>query len=505
MERLPSELILEIACCMSQIARPWLELTTTTDLEAFDIVKLHLVSKRLHDTTRDNKLWKRRCFEDSNSAATQRRRDLQFIAPSLVREAARVFELQRRARALTVRETATARSPELGDLAASRAVADWDPSYATEQIDWYEEYVARHAPISVSRLQQPVDRRGMNRETRGLGRYLKNDRSLIVAPLDDDSVCVWDAAQQDDPMNRAAGAIVGRSNSCLMTPKRGRGSSSTANRARINIAEGVSVDSAANKAYIAVNNSLAEVDLETLRISLSEEYPFPISALSEATYPLPLTVATTHSLHLHDPRQSRNTRFAGSDQSTQAECTTAALPPSPGHHDSLRRLFANFDTGDYAHMSQPGPLSIAHVPSSTGHYIDLAGHICVAGRFPSILTYNRRMFPRLCSTIHSGSRLASITSLPHPLLFPKDSPPSNLQTTHTLIACGEYNGKGSLELFPFSTTSEPNLPSKTLGHPAVPYKNRTSASSSKLLSVTPHGSRIVFSDSDGGLKWVERD
>ncbi len=487
-------------------------LTSTIDLEAFDIVKLHLVSRRLRDTTRDSKLWKRRCFEDSNSAATQRRRDLQFIAPSLARETARVFELQRRARALTVRDQATARCPDQAELAETRALANWDPSYASERIDWYEEYVARHAPISMCRLQQPADSRGWNRETKGLSSYVKNNRSLIVAPLDDDSVCVWEAGQQDDPMDSAAGAIVGRSDSCLLTTKLAGGFPKTANRARINIAEVVSVDSAQNKAYIAVHNILTEVDLETLRISSSEEYPFPLSALSEASHPVPLTVATIHSLHLHDPRQSRNACFAGSDQSGRVEYTTTGLPPFPRDHNDLRRSSVKYDTDNYVHLNQPGPLSIAHVPSSTGRTSDSDGHICVAGRFPSILTYNRRMFPRLSSTIHSGSRLASLTSLPYPLLCPTDNTPSHPQTMHTLIACGEYNGKGSLELFPFSTTSQRSPPIhptslsfKTPAEPAVPYKNRTSASSSKLLSVIPHGTRIVFSDSDGGLKWVERD
>lgn len=411
-----------------------------------------------------------------------------------------------------MRETAIARCPDHEELAATRALANWDPSYASERIDWYEEYIARHAPISMCRLQQPADSRGWNRETRGLGRYVKNNKSLIVAPLDDDSVCVWEAGQEDDPTDRAAGAIVGRSNSCSMTTKLAGEFSKTANRARINIAEGVSVDSAQNKAYIAVHNILTEVDLETLRISSSEEYPSPISALSEASHPVPLTVATTHSLHLHDPRQPRNACFAGSDQSGRDEYTTTALPPFPRDHNDLRPSSVKYDTDNYVHLDQPGPLSIAHVPSSTGQTSDSNGHICVAGRFPSILTYNRRMFPRLNSTIHSGSRLASLTSLPLPLLCSADNFPLNPQTTHTLIACGEYNGKGSLELFPFSTTSQPSSPRhstsssfKTLAEPAVPYKNRSSASSSKLLSVIPHGTRIVFSDSDGGLKWVERD
>lgn len=37
------------------------------------------------------------------------------------------------------------------------------------------------------------------------------------------------------------------------------------------------------------------------------------------------------------------------------------------------------------------------------------------------------------------------------------------------------------------------------------YKNRQAASTSKLLSVAEQGTRIVFSDAEGGLKWVERD
>jgi hypothetical protein len=60
-----------------------------------------------------------------------------------------------------------------------------------------------------------------------------------------------------------------------------------------------------------------------------------------------------------------------------------------------------------------------------------------------------------------------------------------------MLAAAEYKGKGSLELY---------------GLPRVePYQNRQTASASKLLSVAPHGGRIVFSDGDGNLKWVERD
>jgi len=87
----------------------------------------------------------------------------------------------------------------------------------------------------------------------------------------------------------------------------------------------------------------------------------------------------------------------------------------------------------------------------------------------------------------------------------------------TLVAAGEYNGKGSLELYglhppaSFSSSSDDHH-DHHVSAPSAPHddapstlKNRVSASSSKLLSIAPHGTRIVFADGDGALKWVERD
>jgi hypothetical protein len=39
----------------------------------------------------------------------------------------------------------------------------------------------------------------------------------------------------------------------------------------------------------------------------------------------------------------------------------------------------------------------------------------------------------------------------------------------------------------------------------VVYQNRQSAARSKVLSVESHGTRIVYSDAEGNIKWVERD
>jgi hypothetical protein len=109
----------------------------------------------------------------------------------------------------------------------------------------------------------------------------------------------------------------------------------------------------------------------------------------------------------------------------------------------------------------------------------------------------------LLSTIHSGARIASLTSLPYPfiprsldLVRNPDASMSALQTARsqsgtTLLAAAEYKGKGSLEFHDPSGRDS--------------YQNRQTASASKLLSVAPHGGRIVFSDGDGNLRWMERD
>lgn len=496
-----------------------IKLESSTDLDAFDIVKLHLVSKQVRKITRDAELWKRLCFEDSNSAANQKRRDLQFIAPSIFQEPARVFELQRRARDLS------GLGPERNEQSTSptsknkkkpseriRAIADWDPSYTNERVDWYEEYIARNAPISLSWLQGLDDITiRHSQEIKGLGLHEGADGPLVVAPLEDGGVAIWNIGRQDDPKDKNWGALVARSRPGILSSQSDFMGTYSGFRLSLGGAgdvECVSVDQVRNKAYFTSHNDLDELDLETLQITSHDRYPFAISALSDAAYPVPLTVATTHSLHLHDPRLPRNISPSGYDQDGQVESDTASLPPSSqgpsdfyqSLHETSRGHAPSFDTG---------PLSISHLPFAKGLHDTSDGYICVAGRFPSILTYNRRMFPKLNSTIHSGARLASMISLPHPLLYSRSNPPTNPDAAHTLIACGEYNGKGSLELYPFSTSDEPNPPSsspyESRPSPITPYKNRTSASSSKLLSVAVHGTRIVFSDGDGGLKWVERD
>lgn len=186
---------------------------------------------------------------------------------------------------------------------------------------------------------------------------------------------------------------------------------------------------------------------------------------------------------------------------------------------SFQRLFSPDPSPIYASLFRPGPLSILHMPT-TGNGWDGNGDIYVAGRFPSILNYDRRYFPKLRGTIHSGARLCSLTSLACPfsaldrdLMRRSELSYQQVQDAkdtpgNTLVACGEYNSKGSLELYGLSSRPETNNISSDSWagrtHNST-LKNRQTSSSSKLLSVSNHGTRIVFSDGGGSIKWVERD
>ena len=365
-------------------------------------------------------------------------------------------------------------------------MASWDPTYPDEKVDWYREYIARHAPLSISWLEQPRNGSRERLETRGLGLFKNHEDHTLVAPLDDGSVCLWNVGREDATPDALEGRIMARSSPGLLSEDWPDGSTphvSTTSRGRLTntgAVECVSVDIPRNKAYFAVQSGLNEVDLTTLKVSSFHRYPFSITALSEASYPVPLTVATSSSVHLHDPRLSSGSSPV-SGITDRAE-PYASLPKKTGYSttDFYRLSSGDLAQTDHATLSQPNPLSILHLRHSPT--------IHVAGRFPSILTYDRRYFPRLTSTIHSGARLCSITSLPnanHP----------------TLVAAGEYNGKGSLELYPLDSSSNVS----TSGTIPQPIRNRTSASRSKILSVIPHGTRLLFSDGDGKVKWVERD
>lgn len=258
---------------------------------------------------------------------------------------------------------------------------------------------------------------------------------------------------------------------------------------------------------------LVEIDLHTLQAISREKFPLSISALSEVKGSTPMTVGTSQSLHLYDPRAARthsqgsidHVESTGSSSSSRAQTFRDVLNPEP--------------ILDYAPHFHSGPLSILHMPTSSDNW-DGNGEIYVAGRFPSILNYDRRSFPKLRGALHSGASLCSMTHVPfsfnaqdrdrmrNGLLSIDQVYHSKQQPGNTLIACGEYNTKGSLELYglsPLPHLTTLSTDSLSTHSPISVLKNRQTTASSKLLSVVTHGTRLVFADGGGDIKWVERD
>lgn len=261
-----------------------------------------------------------------------------------------------------------------------------------------------------------------------------------------------------------------------------------------------------------MKTDLIEVDLQTLAVVDCESYPWSITALSAASRTVPLTVGTSLGIHLHDyrsrklPLNDAGGVIDGFDR----------MGAKNFYERSLRHIFDDEPLPPYAPLSQPGPLSILHL-QAPGQEADLSDDIYVAGRFSNILHYDRRKFPSIRGSIHSGARLCSMTSLPYPfstldselrrkgeLSVEQVQASKSVAGGRTLIACGEYNTKGSLEIYGLSSSESAHTVTPG-GLQNSTFKNRQTSSQSKLLSVVNHGSRIAFSDGSGYIKWFERD
>lgn len=355
---------------------------------------------------------------------------------------------------------------------------------------WYEDYVARHAPLSLSWLQPALDSNKLHQnplEVKGLAVFGTTGEK-IVASLEDKSVQIWDVGRVDQNHDNTRGNIVASSRHDLLSahyPGR-KVPWHTTSRHQLetydSVIESISVDRQRARAYFAVANGLIEVDLETLQLISHYRYPMPITALSRLDNSDPLTVGTTRTLHLHDPRWPKKTM--ADDESFEGRLDTGVVLPRPNGHVKLWWHTPNFslncslerDPEISTILTEQQPLSILHIPYSQ--------QIKVAGRFPTIFSYDRRFFPQVHGSHYSGGRLSSLACVSSP-------------DRQDFAACGEYNGKGSLELYTVDYQDKMR--------PSPSYQNRNSASRSKLLSVAAHGSRIVYSDGDGMLKWVERD
>jgi hypothetical protein len=332
--------------------------------------------------------------------------------------------------------------------------------------------------------------------------------SQVIAPVEDGSVALWSLDHLSD--TRKEGAIQARSKPGLLfsIDAKDKGLSTVINSA-------VSVDSFQDKAYIAVQNYLQEIDLHTLSISNRQRFPWAIAALSDVSPGVPLTVGTRSTLHMYDPRLKH--RSEGSD-STELLDLAANFPTPPSRSNDFSLLISG-NVDPHTSFVQPSPTAIHHLFPHGAVPDAKIGEIIVAGRFPSLLIYDRRTFPKLQNTIHSGSQLCGLTSLPFAFqsmetdlmrqgqLSVRAAQEARSRRGDTLFACGEYQGKGSLEIYGLSADRSLE-PGKAIGagHSQIStYKNRVSASRSKLLSIATHGTKLIVSDGDGQIRWLERD
>lgn len=136
----------------------------------------------------------------------------------------------------------------------TRILANWDPSYPDEHVDWYAEFIQRSAPIAVSWLQQPRTGESFDQEPmeiRGAGIYNPpgdDETSMVVGPLDDGSICIWDVSVPSGQR----GHIISRSATHTLSTS---GSPLDVSRSRMintGVTECVSIDNNSKRAYIAV-------------------------------------------------------------------------------------------------------------------------------------------------------------------------------------------------------------------------------------------------------------
>lgn len=263
---LPNEILFQIISCWSPTCSTT-ACPATTDrgasprlplvLEPSQSTSLQLVSKKLLEICRHNAFWRSQCFESSTFLESLHRRQ---------RLLGRLSEPS---------DSADAPAPDQGsvlgrpDIAPSRRnerlriMANWDPSFPGENVNWYDEYIQRNAPTTVNWLQQPVLRDGVEStyiETRGVALYTPENGQqdhqgletvFAVSNLDDGSVCMWDITGTKG----RKGAICARSRpGILYVDGPSADNSSRSKRIDSGVTECVSVDSKLHLAFFAVQN-----------------------------------------------------------------------------------------------------------------------------------------------------------------------------------------------------------------------------------------------------------
>ena len=147
------------------------------------------VSHRFLELCRDDNIWKLECFNTSRAESRRKRQQLDTTDAQLhtLRSAFAGFSGQ----PSLAPDQGTGELPSSASRQRQRALANWDPSYGDESINFFEEYTHRHAPINIGWLSIPGD---SSTEATGIGLLQDGDfgPKHLVGSIDDGSVCVWD-------------------------------------------------------------------------------------------------------------------------------------------------------------------------------------------------------------------------------------------------------------------------------------------------------------------------
>ncbi|KAK9367382.1 hypothetical protein V1509DRAFT_647667 [Lipomyces kononenkoae] len=240
-----------------------------------------------------------------------------------------------------------------------------------------------------------------------------------------------------DILDASVGMVIGTADDCTVRIWNVRDTARGNSFAQMqnNELEGVSisdvkVDKIGTRIWISADNVLQEWDSNTLQKISQTLFDKPISTISPSFNDVPQSVfvATQGGLHFLDSRLPTST-------------VDTAFVPTFGRSQAA---------------VVPGyPLCI--LPSSFSHKT-----VSVAGRFPSVLTYDTRNFPAILNSTYSGAHsICAMNALPN---------------NHGIVAAGEYNGRGTLEFYG-------NIFSPLTACNTSRWVNRYTASRSSLLSL----------------------
>lgn len=504
-------------------------------LEPADLLNTQRVSRNLLKVGRDSQLWKAKVFEQSLSAAHA------FARGNGLADLLNGLSLS------NTRATDDSSSrTEIHLSRRDRAIVRWDCTDKAERIDWYSEYIARHAALSAEWQGHTT-----GNEIRSMALF--DNETKILSAMEDGSLKIWDVRTAVN--GRRSIQQSNQSKIGLLFDDLSSSSGPSSTKSPPNVGQAIDstlVDSSGAKAYVAVEDKLTEVDLKTMSVVSQQKFAWNITAISQQSgHDLPLMVGTSFTLNMYDPRMPLRLQPSDTEDRAYPDDKNMVILPNYakqwlGNQPHPSRMLRNRPSRISGQQPlRPGTLFTPTVRPRVGPEVWAPvepgpqtilhrgiNEIIVAGRMPSILFYDKRTFPRLESGIHSKGRLSALTSVPY---RPHGATSSTAEAT--LIAAGEYNGRGSLEIYelphhrpsdrqptydwppnhltesgstqPIQAPLEEEESSSDSSSPdkEAPYshQNRQSSSSAKLLSVATQGARIVFSDSEGGLKWVERD